>query len=1106
MFFTQRLTGGVPEAVDATFFGPEMGEAPETSELRKLKRSGEGERWLLLRREGRTVIFKVQDTSSIKASGLYVTVEPCTMRGDSDLLSSLQGYDKVHLCRHESCNEEGPHFKQYAVAKTFNPEGFQLAAASSEAKRASYQMWGWFRSNAGRAVQKARDLASESETEETRCLAGKIRWEDEHGHQRLCSEVCTASGSVGSPVLDEDMPVGVGQCTLCPKHASKYLQGRFQLKCVVAGCTKLGLSDSTTGLRLCPLHAEAHRPPSSRRFSRSRSRAKDRGETEVEDEENGGAGLRRRGRHGPGHDREDGHAAEQLVADMRSVGEQPEPRVRRRALEESSPGRTPRSAVQKNLARLGMINSPDRREMLSVLEEFLAQLVEAKEMGIEEEDLRSQMAASAGTTLKEFTQALYDQAAEEQRKGTKGLTKFLAKWRKQLAAEPAPSSGVSWSGGDPSEERSVFTPESQRTTGSATASLARLPPPGIYGVEDRKAGTGGPPADPAMVDLAKASQNQTTELASLVKSQNDTTATAAAGTMRSLGKMSEELVFLLRACGQYTVEVGANEHGAGLAQALLNAQAGASTKLRNAGFRQKVTPRLAVGLAGPFWGTQEKHALSAADFVPCSDAELDQHAVECRTGKPVNEQRPPAPTRYEDWANRVKRQTDIWALVYGKEWRAVKEHAAQTLGEWHLGAPHRWPLQIVCDVWEELHWRFIEELKTELRKIKGISGRETMKLSDLKFYALMPDEHGNPPLQLPRTFDLHHPEGWFTTEVMPRIERRQERMLWRLTWEGAAKPRGAGQSAGGNDNKADDKLTLKSLLGPKLTTEEVNRAKDRAPVGKDGKLLCWGFLSHLGCNQTNCQRAHEHLRGTFESLDPAVQMQLIRRGGLKRMKPENKDTAVEKIKDLRHHVAQDKNAKVQDGQARRRAGQEVRIEEIPTDGEPAGAKRAEGVTWQAPIEMREVDYTEQEKEFASLVHGPSEDTFKHVAREGKKHDGRGGQSAPSQVQDLLKKAQSLSQGPVLSKLQAASDDLYAWASTRVANDPSITLEALLEDMVQFGLGELAAEAAKILEEHGEEKAGSSRRCVVQDTLGSGDGPGRAMVEIDGKAWTSYDYR
>ena len=176
-------------------------------------------------------------------------------------------------------------------------------------------------------------------------------------------------------------------------------------------------------------------------------------------------------------------------------------------------------------------------------------------------------------------------------------------------------------------------------------------------------------------------------------------------------------------------------------------------------------------------------------------------------------------------------------LVYGKEWRSsVREHAAQVLGEWHLGAPHKWPLQILCEVWEELHWRFVEELKGELRKIKSMSGRETMTLSDLRFYALMPDEHGQPPLKLPRTFDLHHPDGWSSSEVLPRIERRQERMLWKLTWEGASKGRGPGQQAGG-EGKADDKITAKTLIGPKLTAEEANRARDRAPTNKDGKLL-----------------------------------------------------------------------------------------------------------------------------------------------------------------------------------------------------------------------------------------------------------------------------
>ena len=93
-----------------------------------------------------------------------------------------------------------------------------------------------------------------------------------------------------------------------------------------------------------------------------------------------------------------------------------------------------------------------------------------------------------------------------------------------------------------------------------------------------------------------------------MKTQTDNT-NVASGTIKALGRTSEELTFLLRACGQYTVQVGEGEYGANLANALISAQAGASTKLRAAGFRQKVTPRLAVGLAGPYWGTQEKYSL-----------------------------------------------------------------------------------------------------------------------------------------------------------------------------------------------------------------------------------------------------------------------------------------------------------------------------------------------------------------------------------------------------------------------------------------------------------------------------------------------------------------
>ena len=222
------------------------------------------------------------------------------------------------------------------------------------------------------------------------------------------------------------------------------------------------------------------------------------------------------------------------------------------------------------------------------------------------------------------------------------------------------------------------------------------------------------------------------------------------------------------------------------------------------------------------------------------------------------------------------------------------------------------------------------------------------------------------------------------------------------------------------------------------------------------------------------------------------------------MRQETKESATEKIQALRAQVAKDKKDKMRDGQTRAKAG----TEEIGggTEVEKDDAKRAGGVTWNAPEEMRCVDYTAQEKEFAEIVEGPNAKVFKHQPVEGKPHPGRHGETAPQAAQEMIRKAQSLAEGPVLGALQGASDDLYAWAAARVANDPNIGLAELLEDMVQFGLGELAAEAAQILEETGEVKAGSSRRCVVHETAWEGEGPGRAQVELDGQVWAMYDYR
>ena len=312
-----------------------------------------------------------------------------------------------------------------------------------------------------------------------------------------------------------------------------------------------------------------------------------------------------------------------------------------------------------------------------------------------------------------------------------------------------------------------------------------------------------------------------------------------------------------------------------------------------------MTHRLAIGLAGPYWGTQDKYALTVADFTPHTDAELDAFAQELRSNKPGNDQRPQPPTKIEDFEARARRQNEVWSLVCGAEWKPVRTHALDLLLEWHQAEPHKWPLTVVAEIWEELHWRFFEELKEILRQLKREANRETMSLPDIKFYALLPNASGQAWLELPRTFDIKNPNGWFMTEVLPRIERRQARMLWRLTWEGsrASKPQGQAH-AGGDRPDHGDRPSLKNLWGPKLTTAEVNTAKERAPLDKDGVLLCWGNLTHMGCANQACQRSHAALQGKFEALDPCAQMQLLRRGGIKRVKAETKETTAAKIKSL----------------------------------------------------------------------------------------------------------------------------------------------------------------------------------------------------------------
>ena len=94
----------------------------------------------------------------------------------------------------------------------------------------------------------------------------------------------------------------------------------------------------------------------------------------------------------------------------------------------------------------------------------------------------------------------------------------------------------------------------------ASTSPIRISNPGIYGQGDCKAGAACDTGGEQTQEIAAAIKSQTTEIASLVKSHAENSALPA-GTLKRLNRQSEELVYLVRACNQYSVAVAAGEQG-----------------------------------------------------------------------------------------------------------------------------------------------------------------------------------------------------------------------------------------------------------------------------------------------------------------------------------------------------------------------------------------------------------------------------------------------------------------------------------------------------------------------------------------------------------------
>ena len=106
--------------------------------------------------------------------------------------------------------------------------------------------------------------------------------------------------------------------------------------------------------------------------------------------------------------------------------------------------------------------------------------------------------------------------------------------------------------------------------------------------------------------------------------------------------------------------------------------------------------------------------------------------------------------------------------------------------------------------------------------------------------------------------------------------------MWGLAWQGTPPASGTGGPRV-KGRAGEERPAAVYPAGKLLAPHESKLANEHKPLDREGRPLCWGALTHLGCtrNAKECGRSHVPLQGKFADLHWTVQAQFLRRVGLR---------------------------------------------------------------------------------------------------------------------------------------------------------------------------------------------------------------------------------
>lgn len=220
-----------------------------------------------------------------------------------------------------------------------------------------------------------------------------------------------------------------------------------------------------------------------------------------------------------------------------------------------------------------------------------------------------------------------------------------------------------------------------------------------------------------------------------------------------------------------------------------------------------------------------------------------------------------------------------------------------------------WPAHAIFGVWEELWSRYVEELKDLDRELRRAMKEEAPTFERIRFFATGFGEDGEPWLG----------NEYFQTDIIPRLQ----------GGKAGEEPEASLSRPGSKLGKAD--APPKGLMGPLLTNKEAARALDHRPKEKKGaKYVCW---DHLRCSRSaSCPHSHA-TAPKWEHLDWAVQLQMLRRGGLRSQPRLSENQVAEQIESIRKTQLAKTQEMVNEGKKVKKVGETPPVETDSKVGE-----------------------------------------------------------------------------------------------------------------------------------------------------------------------------